>query len=42
MPKNHDELDAVLRPLAAPTRPAVGERLVKTPAAVSQPPLKET
>jgi len=36
MPKYHDELDAVLRALADPTRRAVVERLVKSPAVVSE------
>jgi DNA-binding transcriptional ArsR family regulator len=35
VPKYHDELDAVLRALADPTRRAVVERLVKSPAVVS-------
>lgn len=35
MPKYYDELDAVLRALADPTRRAVVERLVKSPAVVS-------
>ena len=35
MPKYHDELDAVLRALADPTRRAVVERLAKAPAVVS-------
>src|SRR3954465_13612588 len=34
MPKYHDELDAVLRALADPTRRAVVERLAKSPAVV--------
>lgn len=36
MPKYHDELDAVLRALADPTRRAVVERLAKAPAVVSE------
>jgi len=36
VPKYHDELDAVLRALADPTRRAVVERLVKSPAVVSE------
>jgi len=36
MPKYHDELDAVLRALADPTRRAVVERLAKQPAVVSE------
>jgi DNA-binding transcriptional ArsR family regulator len=36
MPKYHDELDAVLRALADPTRRAVVERLAKSPAVVSE------
>ena len=36
MPKYHDELDAVLKALADPTRRAVVERLVKSPAVVSE------
>ena len=36
MPKYHDELDAVLGALADPTRRAVVERLVKSPAVVSE------
>lgn len=35
MPKYHEELDAVLRALADPTRRAVVERLAKSPAIVS-------
>ena len=35
MPKYHAELDAVLKALADPTRRAVVERLVKSPAVVS-------
>lgn len=35
MPKYHDELDAVLRALADPTRRAVVEQLAKAPAIVS-------
>jgi DNA-binding transcriptional ArsR family regulator len=35
MPNYHDELDAVLRALADPTRRAVVERLAKSPAVVS-------
>lgn len=35
MPKYHDELDAVLRALADPTRRAIVERLTKAPAVVS-------
>ena len=35
MPKHQDELDAVLRALADPTRRAVLERLAKSPAVVS-------
>jgi DNA-binding transcriptional ArsR family regulator len=35
VPKYHDELDAVLRALADPTRRAVVERLAKSPAVVS-------
>lgn len=36
MPKYYDELDAVLRALADPTRRAIVERLVKSPAVVSE------
>ena len=36
VPKYYDELDAVLRALADPTRRAVVERLVKSPAVVSE------
>jgi DNA-binding transcriptional ArsR family regulator len=36
MPKYHDELVAVLRALADPTRLAVVERLAKSPAVVSE------
>ena len=36
MPKYHEELDAVLRALADPTRRAVVERLAKSPAVVSE------
>jgi DNA-binding transcriptional ArsR family regulator len=36
MPKYHDELDAVLRALADPTRRAVVERLAVSPAVVSE------
>src|SRR3954447_8385918 len=36
MPKCRDELDAVLRALADPTRRAVVERLAKSPAVVSE------
>ncbi|SIR90194.1 ArsR/SmtB family transcription factor [Williamsia sterculiae] len=36
MPKYHDELDAVLRALADPTRRAVVERLARSPAVVSE------
>ncbi|WP_296607274.1 metalloregulator ArsR/SmtB family transcription factor [Nocardioides sp.] len=36
MPKYHDDLDAVLRALADPTRRAVVERLAKSPAVVSE------
>ena len=36
MPKYHDELDAVLRALADPTRRAIVERLVASPAVVSE------
>jgi DNA-binding transcriptional ArsR family regulator len=36
MPKYHDELDAVLRALADPTRRAVVERLATSPAVVSE------
>lgn len=36
MPKYYDELDAVLRALADPTRRAVVERLAKSPAVVSE------
>ncbi|MFI5933767.1 ArsR/SmtB family transcription factor [Actinoplanes sp. NPDC051494] len=36
MPKYHDEIDAVLRALADPTRRAVVERLAKSPAVVSE------
>lgn len=36
VPKFHAELDAVLRALADPTRRAVVERLVKSPAVVSE------
>ena len=35
MPKYHDEVDAVLRALADPTRRAVVERLATSPAVVS-------
>jgi len=35
VPKYHDELDAVLRALADPTRRALVERLAKSPAVVS-------
>lgn len=35
MPKYHEEVDAVLRALADPTRRAVVERLAKSPAIVS-------
>lgn len=35
MPNYHDELDAVLRALADPTRRAIVERLAKAPAVVS-------
>jgi DNA-binding transcriptional ArsR family regulator len=35
VPKYHDELDAVLRALADPTRRALVERLVTSPAVVS-------
>ena len=35
MPKYHGELDTVLRALADPTRRAVVERLVRSPAVVS-------
>jgi DNA-binding transcriptional ArsR family regulator len=36
MPKYHDELDAVIRALADPTRRAIVERLAKSPAVVSE------
>ena len=36
MPNYHDELDAVLRALADPTRRTVVERLAKSPAVVSE------
>jgi DNA-binding transcriptional ArsR family regulator len=36
VPKCYDELDAVLRALADPTRRAVVERLVQSPAVVSE------
>ena len=36
MPKYQNDLDAVLRALADPTRRAVVERLVKSPAVVSE------
>ncbi|SEB07050.1 ArsR/SmtB family transcription factor [Leifsonia sp. 21MFCrub1.1] len=36
MPKYHDELDAVLRALADPTRRAVVERLATSPAVVTE------
>ena len=36
MPKYQDDLDAVLRALADPTRRAVVERLAKSPAVVSE------
>ena len=36
VPNYHDELDAVLRALADPTRRAVVERLAKSPAIVSE------
>ena len=36
MPKYHEELDAVLRALADPTRRAVVERLARSPAVVSE------
>ena len=36
MPNHDDELDAVIRALADPTRRAVVERLVKSPAIVSE------
>ena len=36
MPKYYDELDAVLKALADPTRRAVVERLVTSPAVVSE------
>jgi DNA-binding transcriptional ArsR family regulator len=36
VPKYHDELDAVLKALADPTRRAIVERLVKSPAVVSE------
>lgn len=36
MPKYHEELDALLRALADPTRRAVVERLSKSPAIVSE------
>ncbi|MDX6276301.1 MAG: hypothetical protein QOJ72_429 [Nocardioidaceae bacterium] len=36
MPKYYDELDAVIRALADPTRRAVVERLAKSPAVVSE------
>ena len=36
MPNYHDDVDAVLRALADPTRRAVVERLAKSPAVVSE------
>ncbi|OPX15233.1 metalloregulator ArsR/SmtB family transcription factor [Gordonia sp. i37] len=36
MPKYHDDVDTVLRALAAPTRRAVVERLAISPAVVSE------
>lgn len=36
MPKYFDELDAVIRALADPTRRAVVQRLAKSPAVVSE------
>ncbi|HEU0206957.1 MAG TPA: metalloregulator ArsR/SmtB family transcription factor [Pseudolysinimonas sp.] len=36
MPNYHDDVDAVLRALADPTRRAVVERLAKQPAVVSE------
>ncbi|MFW0795003.1 metalloregulator ArsR/SmtB family transcription factor [Gordonia sp. CPCC 205515] len=36
MPKYHEEVDAVLRALADPTRRAIVERLAKSPAVVSE------
>ncbi|MCU1601067.1 MAG: transcriptional regulator, ArsR family [Frankiales bacterium] len=36
MPRYHDEIDAVLRALADPTRRAVVERLALSPAVVSE------
>jgi DNA-binding transcriptional ArsR family regulator len=36
MPKYYDELDAVLRALADPTRRTIVERLAKAPAVVSE------
>jgi DNA-binding transcriptional ArsR family regulator len=36
VPKYYDELDAVLRALADPTRRAIVERLAKAPAVVSE------
>src|SRR5512138_2327390 len=36
VPKYHEELDALLRALADPTRRAVVERLAKSPAVVSE------
>jgi DNA-binding transcriptional ArsR family regulator len=36
VPKYYDELDAVLRALADPTRRAIVERLAKSPAVVSE------
>jgi DNA-binding transcriptional ArsR family regulator len=36
VPKYHEELDAVLRALADPTRRSVVERLAKSPAVVSE------
>ena len=36
MPKYYDDVDAVLRALADPTRRAVVERLAKSPAVVSE------
>ena len=36
MPKYHDELDALLRALADPTRRALVERLAQSPAVVSE------
>jgi DNA-binding transcriptional ArsR family regulator len=36
MPKYHDDVDAVLRALADPTRRAVVERLATSPAVVSE------